>query len=378
MTPTGSLFISGYLRSGTTLLEKILAQHDAVSMLSQPFPLLFITAKERYLRDALASSDVYPLGHLFGERRYANEDFSRYLMQWQPGRAELSAIFEAMVGHEWQWTRFSAQQLDAAFATLPSDGGFPNLLAYLLHSLAARRNARWFGCKEVTCEEFIPLLLDRGFRCFLTLRDPRDVIASLNHGRRIGGAARPTLFNIRAWRKSVAFALLCSAHVNFRWCRYEDLASDPATTMGDIAGLIDLKATEFDFDRLRDTSGAEWLGNSSHYSHHGVTAASIGTFRHILSPPVSAFIEATCLPELRLLGYETTLTFSDAARAIREFREPYPSRAGLESDEATAGNARLELERLERVTRADDTEAPEWFLSPVVHRRLRDAFARVT
>lgn len=374
MTAGGELLVSGYLRSGTTLIANILAQDDDVSMLQQPFPLLFVEAKRRFLRDELADAPIYPLAHLFGESRYSNDDLARYLSRWRLKRAELAAIFESMDGYEGQWTRFTADRIAAALATLPTEGGFPALVRQLLHRLAVRPRARWFGCKEVACEELFPLFLEHGFRCLLVLRDPRDVVASLNYGLRLGGARRPTLFTIRAWRKSVAFALTCEPSRRFSWFRYEDLAADPQSVIDDVTAMLDLDRSGFDFTRLVDATGAEWTGNSSHRRHSGVSAASIGAFQDLLPPEVSAFIEAACLPELQLLGYQTSLSDAEARRVIRGFRDPYQTRPGLEHDEAGPANALLELERLERVASPDESDSSAWFISPAAHRRLRQAF----
>jgi hypothetical protein len=371
---SGELLVSGYLRSGTTLAANILAQDEAVSMLPQAFPLLFVEAKRRFLRDVLGDSAIYPLGHLFGEDRYSNDDLVRYLGHCRLERDELASIFDSMAGYEGQWTRFAPAQREEVLSTLRTDGGFANLLRQLLHRFAVRPRARWFGCKELACEELFPFLLVNGFRCLLMLRDPRDVVASLNYGRRIGGATRPTLFTIRAWRKSVAFALTCEASPGFRWYRYEDLATDPQSVVTDASAMLDLDASGFDFSRLVDATGAEWRGNSSHREHRGVSAASVGSFRDLLPPHVSAFVEAACLPEFHLLGYESPLTRSEASRVIRDFQDPYQTRPGLESDEASPANALLEVERLERVTSSDERDSSAWFVSPIAHRRLRSAF----
>ena len=351
MPPTrgDEIFVTGMLRSGTTLLEKLLAQQDGISMLSQPFPLLFVDAKRSFLRGLGHGDDPYPLGHLFNERRYTADDLKRYLSTWRASREELAALFARMAEYSGQLTRFDDAQLDAALGSVAGVCDFPDVVSGLLHRLAARPHARWFGSKEVACEELVPLFLERGFRCLIILRDPRDVVTSLNHGtgRDMGGEIRPTLFNIRAWRKSVAIALQCETHPRFHCCRYEELVADPESTMRELASKLDIDITTLEFDQLHDTSGSEWRGNSSHHAHHGVSASSVGTFRELLPPSVSRFIEAACLPELQRLGYETTLTRADAVRALHEFREPYTiTRLGMNSDMATEENAALEEERL--------------------------------
>ena len=349
MTRGDEIFVTGMLRSGTTLLEKLLAQQERISMLSQPFPLLLVEAKRAFLRQLGHPDDPYPLGHLFRETRYTRADLARFLSHWRAPREELEALFSRMSHYSGQGTRFTREQLEPALAAAAEAGDFAGVVSTLLHRLALRPEARWFGSKEITCEELVPLFLQQGFRCVIIVRDPRDVVTSLNHGsgRTIAGDVRPTLFNVRAWRKSVAVARECEQSERFFCCRYEDLVANPDQTMRELAAKLALDLGTFDFGKLRDESGEAWSGNSSHRAHDGVSASSVAMFRALLPPPVSRFVEAACLPELQSLGYETTLTHAEATRALHEFREPYTiTRAGVESDMATPENARLEEERL--------------------------------
>ena len=347
-----AIFITGMQRSGTTLLEKLFGQQPHISMLSQPFPLLFVETKRRFLREHCGGDDAYPLGHLFDECRYTASDLAAFLTRWRASRAELETLFAQMSGYSGQYTRFTEEQLDRAFAAVTADDDFATVVDKLLHGLAQRPEARWFGSKEANCEELVPYLLEHGFRCAIVIRDPRDVVASLNHGHgaTYGGAVKPTLFNVRSWRKSVGFALQCERKPQFGWVRYEELVRDPAATMRELSAHLDVELAPADFTRLRDASGEPWRGNSSHRVHDGVSASSIATFRTVLPAEVSAFIEAACLPELQLLGYETSLTRADAVRILHEYREPYAiTRKGMDADLATPHNARVEAERLEQL-----------------------------
>jgi hypothetical protein len=138
------------------------------------------------------------------------------------------SLFEAMTRFSGQYTRPNPTVLAAALDAL-RPGDFFDTVSQLYRSLGAKPGAAVFGGKETICEEFLPYLLDRGCACVLILRDPRDVLASLNHGRGtdFAGPLKPTLFNVRNWRKSVAFALHLTGHPRFAWMRYEDLVARP-------------------------------------------------------------------------------------------------------------------------------------------------------
>lgn len=337
------LFLTGMQRSGTTLLERLLG------LLSQPFPLLFVEAKRNFLR-GLGRSDVrYPLGHLFLEDGYRPEDFHRHLEELRFDGARLQRIFEEMQGFSGQYTRVDL----SAIPRFPPHG-FAELLTSLYRALSTA------GSKETICEEFLPYLLDRGWRCALILRDPRDVVASLNHGRgpEYGGRLKPTLFNVRNWRKSVAHALHLEGTPGFLWLRYEDLVADPGAALQTF-GLSDFE--------IRG-----WTGNSSHGEHIGVSAASVGAYRKVLDPGVARFIEAACLPEMRLLGYPVSLEADEAPDVLRDFVEPYEiTREGMETDISSDAN---EIRRLELLGEETDAAVRPWFLFERAHARLKESW----
>ncbi len=340
-----ALFLTGAQRSGTTLLEKLLAAQPHISLLSQPFPLLFVEAKRAFLHSIGSDGERYPLGHLFGESRYRQAALDHFLGGWRISPEELQELFARMSAYSGQYTRFPAAALDDVFRRLSSGHDFAAVVDEIDHGLADQSDAEWFGSKETICEEFVPYLLARGFRCVIILRDPRDLITSLNHGRGLefGGEIKPILFNIRSWRKSVSFARTLETHPRFHWCRYEDLVRDPASTLSRLAERLFIADVQ-----VRPIEN--WAGNSSHREHEGISKSSIGVYQEMMPPAASRLIEAACLPEMQILGYETSMTREDALQTLAGLFEPYPSvRTGMERDGATPENAAAEIERLNEV-----------------------------
>jgi hypothetical protein len=366
-----TLFVTGAQRSGTTLLAKLLGAQSKVSMLSQPFPLLFTEVK----REFLGVRDRYPLGHLFLESRYEHGDFARFLREWRTTPESLESLFHRMDDYSGQYTRFTARERRRVFSMLSPTDDFAAVVSHLDIAFATK-DAAWVGSKETSCEEYVPPLLARGFRCAIILRDPRDVVASLNHGRgrEFGGDPKPTLFNVRSWRKSVALALAAESQPGFARCRYEDLVADPARELGRLAESLGLGASDVP-QEIRDENGDLWRGNSSHIEHEGISTASVGMYRRLMAPAVAEFVEAACLPEMHFLGYETSLTREAAARVLERFVEPESTpRPGMERDAITRANKRLEAQRLERVTAPPDDDSRQWFLFAEAHAKLRAGF----
>lgn len=363
-----AVLVTGAQRSGTSLLATLLNLRDDVSLLSQPFPFLFTDVKRLFLR-TLGHDDRYPLGHLFLERRYSAGSFARFLGDWRITHPDLRSTFARMKTYSGQYTRVSEDQLEAALPGIATDADFAQVVASLDRLLAAKTQASLFGSKETTCEEYVPALLDRGFRCVIIIRDPRDVLASLNHGRgaEYAGEPKPTLFNIRSWRKSAAFVLAMEGHPRFRWCRYEDLVQNPAEV------LSGLGLGEFDLSGPRAAQIRE--SNSSHGEMAGISTASVGAYRHVLPAAVAESVEAACLPELCCLGYPVTLDRDDAVRVLSGLREHYViTRPGMDADAPTDATRAIEVQRLHRLSLDPDQDVTRWFLFDQVHARLREAW----
>ena len=205
---SSTFFVTGMQRSGTTLLEKLLSNHPQVSILSQPFPFLLLECKRSFLRRFGLENARFPLGNLFLEDAYSTEDFSAHLVEHTVGRRVLRELFAAMADFSGQYTRFDNSEVEAVLDRL-IPGDLMTTLAQLYREFAHKTGAERFGGKETICEEFLPYLLARDCKCLVIVRDPRDILASLNCGRgpQYAGSLKPTLFNLRNWRKSVAFVL---------------------------------------------------------------------------------------------------------------------------------------------------------------------------
>lgn len=368
-----TLLVTGMQRSGTTLLEKLLASHPEISLLSQPFPLLFVEAKRAFLRDLLEEAPAYPLGPLFFEERYTPADLARFLSGWRPGPAQVREVFAAMEGFSGQYTRFPPAELATALAGL-APGDLMDAVSHLYRALSRAPEARIHGGKETICEELLPFLLSRGCRGIVILRDPRDVLASLNHGRgrEHGGRLKPTLFNLRNWRKSVAFALHLEAHPGFAWIRYEDLVTRPAEVLARLAAFLGVPPFPEDLfaSGIRDKDGRLWEGNSSHGALHGVSASSVGTWREVLPPAVARFVEAACYPEMARLGYPVSLAWEEVPEVLSSFADPY----GLEREDLAEHAGAFALgQELRRAELLPGPASRPAFLFADVHDALREA-----
>jgi len=381
MTPPASLFVTGCYRSGTTLLDKLLHAHPRLSIATQPMPLLYTAFKEAFYRER-GLHRRYPLEHLFLEGDYTAADFHEFLDRYVMSSAELDTIFAAMAGYvAEEWTP-QLLGMQAAFQA----GTFMDIYHRLGDCIArifSKLRLDYVGSKEVLCEEYIPYLLARGVKVILIIRDPRDMIASVNFRERDGfvGANRPVLFSVRIWRKSMAFALAYERHPGLHWLRYEDLVTDPMRYLNDIAAWLDIPAYAEDAfnNGVFDQKGQRWRSNSSFDPQQGISPAATGRYAQCLPGAVLAFIEACCRPEMLCAGYVPSSADRFEADAISTYRDPFPDIHGrFPVDYSSCAKHREEeLARYEKLCDVaallTQGTARRWFVHERAYRRLREA-----
>ncbi|MEE3370457.1 MAG: sulfotransferase [Planctomycetota bacterium] len=372
--------VTGCYRSGTTLLEKLLHSHPVICIGSQPFPVSYFFAKQAFL-DSRRLRRRYPLGHLFCDAAYTAAELDAFLESLQIRQRDIDEIFQRLsdyrLGH-WTPEVLSFQQE-------LSPGLFPNFYRQLHERLAALlggQQALYCGSKEVLCEEFIPFVLARGGKVVLSVRDPRDMIASLDYGSRDNqtGDHRPLLFSLRAWRKSVAILLGCRDAPNFSWVRYEDVAQDPQHALNRLRCSWGVPDADHPLAAsITGQDGKRWSGNSSFEDAVGITTASVGRFHRVLSPETLRYIEACCGPEMRVLGYELTSAKNPCRGDLENYREPFANLHAKFPHGYSTSPARIDQEwsRLQLLQQDQSAMSARdlryWFVDPRAFQPLQNA-----
>lgn len=315
------LFVTGMIRSGTSLVQVLLTNHPQAFVAYQPFHQLHVDVKRLFLEEC-GRPRALPLGDGMGEDPAEAAAFLDWLQARRFTADEARRLaYDAVTGK-------GGSAVDLAGTFDAPAGTFFELRAALLQQLAAHfghGDRPMVGSKEVLCEEYLPALLDAQVRAVAVVRDPRAVVASANHGRYLDlvGDRYPLLMLVRLWRKSVAHALRARSHPLGQLVRYEDVATDPASSLDGIARGLGLDPfPEGLMDRpLLDHTGQPWTGNSSFGDKPGVDVASTMAWRSLLDPGAARFVEACTHPELRALGYATDLAEDEARAVIGEYIE---------------------------------------------------------
>lgn len=298
------LFVTGMLRSGTTLVQTLLDNHPAMAVAYQPFHQFFVDVKKLFLKERGLECDL-PLDDgdpaLSGRR----DDFTAWLATRTFTNAEATTLFgNATTG---KGGGMPGLRLDPA----PASGNFIALYRQLLETIPAPERTvpcSYLGSKEILCEEFVPALVAAGTRCVLVLRDPRAVIASAGHGRyrEMVGDRYPLMMMIRLWRKTAAHWLHFRTSPRVLCLRYEDIARQPQKSMDRAVHWLGLSSPAegaLNDCMLLDPKGSPWSGNSSFGDKSGVDSESIDRWQSVMSAAESRYISACCVHEMREAGY---------------------------------------------------------------------------
>lgn len=320
------VFVTGMLRSGTTLVQKMLDNHPEISVAYQPAFSRFVECKHRFLaRKGIRT--VFPLEHRFDDSMYSQQEFDRYLCEEYSGQ---------------HWSEL----------------------------LPAVEGTRASGSKEVLCEEFIPAFLTDKIHVLHLVRHPADVIKSLSYGRakEFAGELRPLLFDLRNWRKSVGYAIHCSDHSHYQLVRFEDLLNYQASDYDRIFQWlgVERKAENLLAGPLRDHEGKVWSGNSSFAD---------SSERHTIHLPAATrdYIETVCFPEMRYCEYLNREHVPYDAGRLEEYEElSQITRGEFPSDYSTSKvNIAREIERLDYLCDHESEYSARHFFSERVFRRLK-------
>ncbi len=315
-----SILITGMSRSGTTMLEKMISSHTDAEILSQPFPLLYRYLKQTFYIQYNYDKSYYVFNKFYNERFYTLLDFENFLNHYSINSDEIDVIFNKMKGWEGQWTKISDWEI---LLENYKSTNFKDLYNILLQHYASSDKYKIIGSKEVLIEEFIPFFVSNNIRVIIIIRDPRDIITSLNVGKgtTYGGKHRPTLFHLRNWRKSVAIANTFINHKNLLIIRYEDLIDFDKKTLNLITHFLDISdfsSSHFE-NGIYKKNGEMWAANSS---IDNLTLRR-QKYKHFLDENTIKYIEFICEPEMKLMKYKL-----DYERDLKNynpmlFKEPF-------------------------------------------------------
>ncbi len=296
------VFVTGMLRSGTTLLGKLLGGLPDLQSFTQPLSLLLIKFRRDYLRESGAPANGldYPLSDEQFEHWSDPDGFARYLQNRNLSAQFIRSALTEAAGY----SEYSFVPSDTTASLGQWRGG--SLIAFVRHYFDTHGPQRpcLFAWKEVLAESYIPYFLGENLPVIVIIRDPRDVAASIyeRRGEQFIGTPRPILWMIRQWRKSVAYAHQLQGHELVKIVRYEDIVRCPEFCLADWAAWLQIAPSPAAGEMIEKSLG-RWPGNSSFGPVNGVSGQSVGRYTGALSPSLRVTIEALCYAEMISFGY---------------------------------------------------------------------------
>lgn len=301
-------FITGMMRSGTSLLAELLNTQPQITCTSQKYTDSFLKLKKEF-NVTKNIDDYHVLNNLFKEARYAPSDFIAFL----------------------EHRNFKE--------------------TYSKNLPIKSKESIYSGNKEILCEEYIGYFIRCKIKCILIIRDPRDIITSLNYGRHqeFTGNHRPILFDLRNWRKSIHHHILHHTNKNILTVKYEDLVLNPLETLNKITSFLEVRS----FTKPEEL---KIQGNSSHENYSSINTRSVGIYKKLLGPNIISYIEQICSPEMIYANY--LKEFKHVSSVIQNFNEPFSIKRPEFVDfmESTKDHVIDELKRIELLYKKDITE----------------------
>lgn len=236
------IFLTGYLRSGTTFIQKYL-NCSGIKIDYQRLQHQLIEIKRQFQKKYDIENNSYEFNDLIGENWYDPNLFLDFLNDYFSKKG----IYERNLGEN--------LRMELSAHTPSSDS-----------HINVAQNPKGYGTKEVFAEEFIPFFLSCQCLCVITIRNPIAVVNSIRADvpAKYVRSDISLLHIIRSWRKSVAFIIQHLSYPTFRWVRFEDFLADPAGRAREV-----LYGTKFEAlfkacqGQLIDEDGTPWNGNSS-------------------------------------------------------------------------------------------------------------------
>jgi hypothetical protein len=353
-------FITGQPRSGTSLLCEIIAHYPKIKSVPQPFPLLLYFLSSTF-NEQQNQSKYYPITPLFLENNTFQDYWLSFLTNYDVPKKKMSEIVLKSQRYSGVYSKsFLKNQFDNF------EGSFYDLINKTSSCVI----------KEVFAEDYIPYFLHLKTPTLLIIRDPRDMIASLQEGNQMGDL-RGIYFHLLMWRKSVAFALEYNSSPHFKFILLEDLLNDLPSQ---------LKALESFLGNQHFPTGllegklifSEWKSNSNSEDIPKQVISRTSDRKDHLTQEQKVFIETICFPEMKALNYAIDWPVNKLEHYLQNIADPisYVKEAFPSNWVWTENTSNQELKRIKllKTTEQNQEIIKKYFLFSSSYKHLKNCF----
>lgn len=291
------VFISGFHKSGTTLLLSLLDGHPQLVVFPEELHFFKNVLFERDKAKAIRKKTGFKMF-------LSNWDHQT----WSQGVANFRDGYPEFDGNKLN------QLVDEALRIHKSD---KDLLLLLIKAFAEVDNVdptgklHWVS-KTPRDEIFFPVMrkmFGKDFKLVYIVRDPRDVYHSISKRKEIEGKQ-----SIRSPRGLITFSVYWQTQVNrvlhyqkkyenICILRFEDLLTNTENTLKELCQFLQI---DYSKELLQSTRhGKFWEGNSVFSKgFEGLSQEPIGRFQKFMDPELRVLLEHFLSKELASLGYE--------------------------------------------------------------------------
>jgi hypothetical protein len=286
------VLVSGMIRSGTTLVSRILGSHADIAIASDVLLPILKSIKS----DCLKLNES-PIKDGYFDNTIENFEFQKVIKQ-----AINEEKFQDLASKIYKYL-YMEDSLKSHVYSL-DHSNYKNLIKDIVFKIKELSGGKKIiGVKEAYFDEFIPLMrhIFPSFKSIHIIRNPLAVYNSINGQN----ASYPLVYTLKFWRRHVDLAL-CNA-INFPdstlIIKYEDLIMNTKPILEKITDFMgqDFDVNMLNFESWKTLGGESWLHNSSN-SHNkrrtGLYVSSLNKWKDNVSEEQMQLASLMCAPEL--------------------------------------------------------------------------------
>ena len=301
------------MRSGTTLLSKMLSAHQEITIPSDPYMQFFKSYRNEYFLKEGANNFLSecPLGEeLTTYNQVINEKMFNSNFDLKIDKVPLETTKENICNQALRDSPKIISHVKKIKASNYSD--LLDQLMKIIYKSYGNLDTTRYGFKSTFSEQFISSILNKykNAKCICIIRDPRAIYAShVNEHQK----QYPILFTIKQWRKAISFYLKLSELNNQVYTiKYEDLIRNKEDELKKISNFLKIKyeTNMSDESLFINGDGGKWLKNSS-YTKVDDNKDIFDTWKSKLSKKDIELIEYLTQYELEHYKYSSTYNFNN-------------------------------------------------------------------
>ena len=330
--PICFVLVSGMIRSGTTLLSRIISSHPDIFIASD----ILLPVLKSIKSDCLKLDG--PIKDGYFDNTIEKFEFQKIIKQ------EISEEKFQDLADKMYKSWYMEDSLKSYIYSLDYSN-YENLIKDILFKIQELSGGKkMIGVKEAYFDEFIPLMkgIFPSFKSIHIIRNPMATYNSINEQ----DISYPLVYTLKFWRRHVNLALYNS--INFPnstlIIRYEDVITNTKLVLEKIAYFFwqDIDIRMFNCESWKKLGGEPWQGNSYIVDNRrglGIYTSSLDKWKENITEDQMQLTSLMCAPEISVYYPELSLdskffmnyeSFLTASKSTNKEKLKFPTFLSLE------------------------------------------------